>query len=97
MEERIRTTSSKGNEKGYKKEWIRLWKVKGRTFIGNKDHTFTFTISQSKNEKHATVYDLKLHSKKLKRVFRINRNNPEKGAAVWGSLSTRPPEHSLLI
>ena len=62
MKERIRTTSSKGNEKGYKKEWIRLWKVKGRTFIGNKDHTFT--ISQSKNEKQARVYDFKLHRKK---------------------------------
>lgn len=64
LEERIRTTSSKGNVKGYKKEWIRLWKVKGRTFIGNKDHTFTFTISQSKNEKQARVYDFKLHRKK---------------------------------
>ena len=35
-------------------------KVKGRVMIGNKDHTFTFTIVQSKGAAVAEVYDFKL-------------------------------------
>lgn len=64
LEKRIKTTSRSGNEKGFKKDWQHLWEVKGRVMIGNKDHTFTFTIVQRKGAAAAEVYDFKLRKRK---------------------------------
>ena len=64
LEKRIKTTSRKGNEKATKKKWQHLWEVKGRVMIGNKDHSFTFTIAQEKSAKTAEIYDIKLRKRK---------------------------------
>ena len=64
LEKRVKTTSRSGKHKGNKEQWSRFWEVKGRTFIGNKDHIFTFSIMQIKGESISHVYDFKLREKK---------------------------------
>lgn len=64
LEKSIKITSRSGNEKGFKKDWQHLWEVKGRVMIGNKDHSFTFTIAQNKGTGVAEVYDFKLRKRK---------------------------------
>ena len=64
LERRIRTTSRSGKQKGYKKNWAHFWEVRGRVLIGNKDHTYTFSVYQVKGEHTAKIYDFKLKRKK---------------------------------
>ena len=64
LERRIKFTSRSGKQKGYKKNWAHFWEVRGRVFIGNKDHTYTFFVYQVKGEPTAKIYDFKLKRKK---------------------------------
>ena len=64
LEKRIKTTSRSGKEKGKKKNWQHFWEVKGVVKIGNKLHSFTFSISQDKGKNTAKIYDFKLRKRK---------------------------------
>ena len=64
LERRIRTTSRSGQQKGYKNNWAHFWEVRGRVLIGNKDHTYTFSVYQKQGETTAAIYDFKLKRKK---------------------------------
>lgn len=64
LEKRIKTTSRSGKEKGKKKNWQHFWEVKGSVKIGNKLHSFTFSISQDKGKNTAEIYDFKLRKRK---------------------------------
>ena len=61
LEYPVKHTSTAGNEKGYKKNWSRFWKVKGRVIIGAKDKRFSISVAQNKGEDFATVYDIKMY------------------------------------
>ena len=64
LETHVNTKSRSGKEKGFKKNWAHVWNVKGRVFIGNKDHTYTFIVYQEKGEHVAKIYDFKLFKRK---------------------------------
>ena len=64
LERRIKFTSRSGQENAFKKTWAHFWEVRGRVFIGNKDHTYTFSVYQVKGEQTAKIYDFKLKRKK---------------------------------
>jgi len=64
LERRIKTTSRSGKTKASKQTWSHFWEVRGRVFIGNKDHTYTFSVYQKQGEPTAAIYDFKLKRKK---------------------------------
>lgn len=64
LERRIKFTSRNGKENAFKKTWAHFWEVRGRVLIGNKDHTYTFSVYQVKGEQTAKIYDFKLKRKK---------------------------------
>lgn len=64
LERRIRITSRSGKIKASKQNWTHFWEVRGRVFIGNKDHTYTFSVYQKRGEATAAIYDFKLKRKK---------------------------------
>ena len=47
-----------------KNNWAHFWEVRGRVLIGNKDHTYTFSVYQKQGETTAAIYDFKLKRKK---------------------------------
>lgn len=64
IEERIHLTNRFGKLSKKKKNWERLWAVRGSVNIGKKLHSFDIRVVQIKNEQKAYIYSFDLRRRK---------------------------------